>query len=40
VFLDFLTNWFRDARGQARNGAAEKAVAQQESASKVRLHAS
>ena len=38
VLLDFLTIWFRDARGQARNGTQRKVVAHQEPA-KVDIHA-
>jgi DNA-binding transcriptional LysR family regulator len=39
VLLDFLTSWFRDARGQVRNGMTRGVAPRQNGAAKVRVHA-
>ena len=39
VLLDFLADWFRDARGKTANGSARKQPVRQDIAPKVRAHA-
>lgn len=40
MLLDFMTDWFRDARGNLGNGIAHKAPVPRDIAAKVRVHAS
>ena len=40
MLLDFLTEWFRDARGKPTNGSTRKTPMPQDIAAKVRVHVS
>ena len=40
VLLDFLADWFRDARGKPTNGSTRKTPMPQDIAAKVRVHVS
>ena len=40
MLLDFLAEWFRDARGKPTNGSTRKTPMPQDIAAKVRVHVS